>query len=194
MQIPGAAYGWRARIGFLRPGMANPNHPHEFYLIVPEGVTISIASLHSFDDPADEFLSATSMSRPVSRIPDGVKLLAKQGVNAIVQAGIPHITVQGWGFEEKLRSQIREITDIPFVMDTQASIEAMKALGMSRVLMVSPFTERSKCARQQICRPRRNRDRERTPRVGGGIRRPLRNYARVGVPGGQEGVQQGRGR
>jgi maleate isomerase len=138
---PGAAYGWRARIGFLQPGMANPNHPHEFYLIVPEGVTISIASLHSFDDPADEFLSPTSMSRPVGRIPDGVKLLAKQGVNAIVQAGIPHITILGWGFEEKLRAQVREITDIPFVMDTQSSIEAMKTLGMSRVLMVSPFTD-----------------------------------------------------
>ena len=59
---PGAAYGWRARIGFLQPRSGNPNHPHEFYLLAPEGVTISIVSLSSYDDPPSEFLSSESMN------------------------------------------------------------------------------------------------------------------------------------
>ncbi len=173
----GAAYGWRARIGFLQPGMANPNHPHEFYMIVPEGVTISIAGLRSYDDSEGEFLSTTSLSRPVSRIPNGVKLLADQGVHVIVQAGVPHITAQGWGFEEKLRAQVREITDIPFIMDTHASIEAMKSLGMSPVLMVSPFTEPASAHVGEYVSHAGIEIVERTSRIGGGIRRSIRNSA-----------------
>jgi maleate isomerase len=140
----GAAYGWRGRIGFLQPAMANPNHPHEFYLIVPEGVTISIASLRSYGDPeGGEFLNPESLRLPMSRIPQGTKVLIAQGVDVVVQAGVPHTTVEGWGYESRLRAEVREITDVPFVIDTHSSIDAMKTLGMSRVLMVSPFPEKS---------------------------------------------------
>jgi hypothetical protein len=62
--------------------MANPNHPHEFYLIVPEGVTISIASLRSYGDPeGGEFLNPESLKLPMSRIPQGTKVLIAQGVD-----------------------------------------------------------------------------------------------------------------
>ena len=48
------AYGWRARIGFLQPGGANPHHPYEFYMLAPDGLSITLISLHSVDDEALE--------------------------------------------------------------------------------------------------------------------------------------------
>jgi maleate isomerase len=138
---PGAAYGWRARIGFIQPSMANPNHPHEFYLMVPDGVTISIASLRWYEDEPTEFLSDLSLRRVIERIPLGARELAEQGVNVIVQAGIPHLAGQGWGIEESLRARVAAVTDTPLVIDMRSSIEAMQRLAMGKVLVVTPFTE-----------------------------------------------------
>ena len=157
MTIPaqaGAAYGWRARIGFLQPAVANPNHPHEFYLVAPPGVTISIASLGSVEDPpASEFLSEESLKRATERVPLGAKALAAQGVHVIVQAGIPHLSVYGRGIEDRLRAQVAEVTDIPLVMDMRSSALAMQRLGMTRVVMASPFTEKLSAGVADYLRP-----------------------------------------
>jgi maleate isomerase len=150
---PGAAYGWRARIGFIQPSMGNPNHPHEFYLMVPEGVTISIVSLRWYEDPETPFLSDESLSRVVRRIPLGVRELAAQGVNVVVQAGIPHLTAQPRGIEATLAARAAEITSAPFVMDVRASIQALQRLGLGRVLMVSPFTEAAGASVAEYVRP-----------------------------------------
>jgi maleate isomerase len=148
----GAAYGWRGRIGFLFPAVANQNHPHEFYLMAPEGVALTIVSLVSLDDPpSGEFLSPDSLNRPFSRIPRAVEVLARQEVHAIAVAGVPHVAIRGWGYEDELHAQVSKVTSIPFVTDVQSSLEAFQRLEASRVLMVSPFTdERSQEVREYV--------------------------------------------
>src|SRR5919199_2963059 len=113
----GAGYGWRARIGFLQPTMGNPNHPYEFYLVAPAGVTLSVATLGSVDDPPSEFLSKESLDRVVRRAPLGVQELLGQDPQGVVQAGIPHLTAQGRGVEDRLRSEVAAITSVPFLLD-----------------------------------------------------------------------------
>ena len=138
----GAAYGWRARIGFMQSSSGIDNHPFEFYLIAPEGVQLVMVSLRSLDDPEEpNTLLAENLNRSVSRIPAGVRELLRHDIDVIVQAGVPHITIQGWGFEDKLRAEVAQITTLPFVMDTRACIEAMRHLQMSRIAFVSPFPE-----------------------------------------------------
>jgi maleate isomerase len=137
------AYGWRARIGFLQPGGANPHHPHEFYMMVPDGVSISLISLHSVDDPPTEFLSQASLDLVLRRLPLGARELAARSVDVIVQAGVPFTVAYGRGIEDRLRRQIAEFTEIPLVLDVRACIEAMHCLDMGRVLMVAPFTDQS---------------------------------------------------
>jgi maleate isomerase len=138
----GAAYGWRARIGFLQSSSGIDNHPFEFYLMAPEGVQLVMVSLRSLDDPPDpNTLTVENLNRSTGRIAAGVRELLKHDVDVIVQAGVPHITIQGWGFEEKLRTDVAGLTDLPFVMDTRACIEAMQHLRMSRIALVSPFPE-----------------------------------------------------
>ncbi len=142
MAVPsGASYGWRARIGFIQPSAGNPNHPHEFYLLAPEGVTISLMGLRSLEDPPEEFLSQESLDRALRRLPAAARVLAAQPVDVIVQAGVPHVTAQAYGIEERLKADVAAVTAIPLVIDVRASIEALQTLGVTKALMVSPFTE-----------------------------------------------------
>jgi maleate isomerase len=141
------AYGWRAAIGFLQPGGANPYHPHEFYLMVPDGVAIHLTSLHSVDDPPTEFLSQASLDLVMRRLPLGARELAARSVDVIVQAGVPFTVAYGRGIEDRLRREIAAFTDVPLVLDVRACIEAMQCLDMRRVLMVAPFTD---LANQQV--------------------------------------------
>ncbi len=147
------AYGWRARIGFLQPGGANPHHPHEFYLMVPEGVSITLIPLHSVEDPPTEFLSQASLDLVLHRLPLGARELAARAVNVIVQAGVPFTVGFGRGIEDRLRRQIAAFTDIPVVLDVRACIEAMQCLDMGRVLMVAPFTDQSNQQVAEYIRP-----------------------------------------
>jgi len=138
----GAPYGWRARIGFMQSSSGIDNHPFEFYLMAPEGVQLVMVSLRPLDDPQEpNTLTAESLNRSVARIEAGVRELLKHDVDVIVQPGVPHITIQGWGFEDKLRATVSRITALPFVMDTRSCIEAMQRLQMSRIAFVSPFPE-----------------------------------------------------
>ena len=138
----GAPYGWRARIGFMQSSSGIDNHPFEFYLMAPEGVQLVMVSLRPLDDPADiSTLTVESLNESVGRIQAGVRELLKHAVDVIVQAGVPHITLQGWGFEKTLRAEVAKLTDLPFVMDTRACIEALQALQMSRIAFVSPFPD-----------------------------------------------------
>ena len=137
------AYGWRARIGFLQPGGANPHHPHEFYLLAPDGVSITHISLHSVEDEPTPFLSQASLDLVMRRLPLGARELAARSVDVIVQAGVPFTVGFGRGIEERLRREIANSTDLPLVIDVRAGIEAMQGLGMQRVLMVAPFTDKS---------------------------------------------------
>jgi maleate cis-trans isomerase len=137
------AYGWRASIGFLQPGGANPHHPHEFYMMVPDGVAIHLISLHSVDDPPMAFLGQPSLDLVMRRLPLGARELAARAVDVIVQAGVPFTVAFGRGIEDRLRRQITEFTDIPVVLDIRACIDAMHRLDMHRVLMIAPFTDQA---------------------------------------------------
>ena len=121
------AYGWRASIGFLQPGGANPHHPHEFYMMVPDGVSINLISLHSVDDPPTEFLSQASLDLVMRRLPLGARELAARSVDVIVQAGVPFTVAYGRGIEDILRRRIATFTDIPLVIDVRACIDCHSA-------------------------------------------------------------------
>jgi maleate cis-trans isomerase len=132
---PGARYGWRARIGFITPTPGAENNPFEFYLMAPEGVTIVLTSLGVMALNQSEYDAA------VGRLKSAVDEMVKRRVDAIVQAGVPPIVTHGWGYEQSVLGQIRSWTDIPAATDIGACLEAMRALHMQRVVMVTPFDE-----------------------------------------------------
>jgi maleate isomerase len=131
----GAAYGWRARIGFVTPSPGIENNAYEFYRMVPSGVVAVLTSLGVLGLSQDQY------DMGLSRLPFALEEMTRRGVDVIVQAGVPLVVTQGWGYEARLLQEIRKHTAIPAVTDIGASLAAMQALGMTRVAMLSPFAD-----------------------------------------------------
>ncbi len=131
----GAAYGWRARIGLVQSGPLAENNPYEFYLMAPPGVTIVITQLGRPEIRGQPFHVA------MDYLEEGIERLIAGHVDAIIQAGTPHIAGKGWGFEEQLRARIAKLTNCPFVTDIGSSIKAMRLLGLRRIAMLTPFDD-----------------------------------------------------
>jgi maleate isomerase len=132
---PGAAYGWRARIGLVQSGPLAENNPYEFYLMAPAGVTIAVTQLGHHEIRGQPFHAA------MVYLEEGIQRLAVAHVDAIAQAGTPHIAGKGWGFEEELRARVAKLTNCPFVTDIGSSIKAMHLLGLKRIAMLTPFDD-----------------------------------------------------
>ena len=149
---PGPMYGWRARIGIIQPGF-NPHHAHEFYMMVPDGVSMSLTPLHSVEDQPLPFCSIESFELVLRRIPLAARELAGKHVSVIVQAGVPHLTAFGRGVEDRVRSEIAQVTDLPVILDIRACVQAIHALQMSKVLIVSPFLDEVNVGLTEYVRP-----------------------------------------
>lgn len=132
---PGAPYGWRARIGLITPSPGHENNAYEFYLIAPEGVTICMTSLRVMALTQEQYSGA------LGRIEAAVAEMVSRKVDAMVQAGVPLTVTQGWDFHNQLTAQVARLTKIPFATDIGACIEAMQALSMKQVVMVTPFDD-----------------------------------------------------
>jgi maleate isomerase len=131
-----ASYGWRARIGVLQPSMVGDNNPYEFYLMAPPGVQLLLTSLGMVER---DQRAADAAERALDQIEAPVKGLLSRRADVIIQAGIPLITRNGWGYEDKVRATVSAVTDVPFTMDVRCSINAMQALGASRIAIVAGF-------------------------------------------------------
>jgi len=131
----GAPYGWRARIGLITPSPGHENNAYEFYLMAPEGVTICMTSLRVMALTQEQYSGA------LGRMEAAVAEMVSRKVDAMVQAGVPLTVTQGWDFHNQLTAQVAGLTKIPFATDIGACIEAMQALGMKQVVMVTPFDD-----------------------------------------------------
>ncbi len=128
---PGASYGWRARIGMLVPSVPMDTNVHEFYLMAPEGVSLIIAPMGVRRMAQEEY------DRAMANIEEPLRLVAEQKADVIIQAGVPPLVTHGPGFEAQVLARVAEVTHLPFFTDVGASTRAMKALGLSRIVMLS---------------------------------------------------------
>lgn len=125
----GAPYGWRARVGMITPSPGHENNAYEFYLIAPEGVTVCMTSLQVMGLTQEQYSGA------LTRMEAAVAEMVSRKVDVIVQAGVPLTVTQGWDYHNKLGFEVAKLTNIPFVTDIGACIEAMQILGIRAELL-----------------------------------------------------------
>ncbi len=112
------------------------NNPYEIYLMAPPGVTLVMTALgHSGP------LNQAAFDAMLANIDDAVRRLLIRKVDALVVAGVPHIASKGWGYEATIREQVAQLTPLPLVTDLGLCIDAMTALGLRRVAMLTPFDD-----------------------------------------------------
>src|SRR5262249_33244571 len=79
----GRICGWRARLGYTSPPLIAEIFPHEFYRIVPAGVTLALATLNITQRTQGELAQAHEMSVRAARA------LAGTGVDVVFLGGVP---------------------------------------------------------------------------------------------------------
>lgn len=81
-------------------------------------------------------LNQTEYTRAADNIAGPIELLLERGADVIVQAGVPPVVTRGCGFAEELAVRVATLTPRPFITDAGASIQAMQALGLTRIVQV----------------------------------------------------------
>ena len=131
-------YGWRARVGMITPTPAHENNSYEFYQIAPDGVTVVMTSLGVV--LADR---EASYGQAIDRLEAATEEIMSRKPMSIMQAGVPLIAFQGYGFEDEVLRRIGNVTDTPAGTDLGSCIMGMKLLGMKRPAMLTPFDDRT---------------------------------------------------
>jgi maleate isomerase len=128
-------YGWRARIGFLSPGLVDETVSRQFYRMAPPGVTMVRTSLGVKEITTDEINDALGRAETAART------LASARPDCIILGGSPTVVIGGYGSDDQLRAVIEQASGIPSSTAQTAAVEAFRLLGVTRLAVATPFPE-----------------------------------------------------
>ncbi len=127
-------YGWRGKFGFANPSICD-TVLLEFYRILPDGVLVTPVDLKVQNLLDPEFRDA------VSKIDEAVKILDYEEVQAIIVGGTPPITKMGFDADKEIIKKVEKLTGKPASTTPTAEVDAMRFLGLKRIVLISPYVE-----------------------------------------------------
>jgi len=127
-------YGWRARIGVIIPS-ANTTVEPEFGAFAPTGVSVHASRVRSFG------VTPEGMEKMLTQVDRAADELVDAAVDVIVFACTSGSFTQAPDHGDRLQQALSDRLGIPVVSTTSAVIAACRKLGMSRLLLASPYTE-----------------------------------------------------
>jgi len=122
------------RIGLLVPSSNTTMEP-DFYAMAPRGVTIHTARMKLSQ------VTPEALIRMAEDSEGAANLLADAGVDIIVYGCTTGSLVGGVQWEEDLVRRIEKGTGIPAVSTSSAVVDALRALGMKRIGVATPYSE-----------------------------------------------------
>jgi maleate cis-trans isomerase len=128
-------YGWRARIGFLSPGVVDESLSRQFYRMAPPGVTMVRTSL------GVTAITPGQMVDAVARAEAAARELSRERPDCIIIGGSPTVVINGYGADEELSRLVEEATGITTTAAQTAAVEAFRVLGASRIAVATPFPD-----------------------------------------------------
>lgn len=125
-------YAWRAKIGLI--SQVGENMEHAFHIYAPQGVSICSTKLPAEKTIADEktFWEQLNLVASMYREYDADAIAI--GVELGAAVSIPD-------YDEKCQKLSVALGEKPVVTSGQAVVQALKALGCSRVAVLTPYTE-----------------------------------------------------
>lgn len=128
-------YGWRARIGLLVPS-GNNTMEADFHKLAPEGV-----SIHTNRVYWGEKLEASIhvLTEAMKHLEPAVRALAHARVGVMVYGCTSGSFFEGVGHDEGIIRRMQELSGVPAVTTTTASLEALRAFGVRRLAVATPY-------------------------------------------------------
>ena len=133
----GAEFGWRALVGWIHSYGMLHSTPLDLYRLLPEGYGLLFTTLGKRDQSDAETESA------LGRLQTYAELLAANGAEYFCVNSSPMVTHGGPGADLKIIESIREATGQPGTTTTTSAIRAMKALGVKKIALCSPYKLRN---------------------------------------------------
>jgi maleate isomerase len=101
--------------------------------MVPPGVTLVETRLGvTFTGQADPEAAFAGLE-------EAARELNVRGVDVIIQVGVPYLVAGGPGYERTVIERVARVTSIPFTCDIVTCVDALVALDVGRVALVTPF-------------------------------------------------------
>jgi maleate cis-trans isomerase len=132
-----SGYGWRARIGFISPGVVDESLSRQFYRMAPPGVTLVRTSLGVV--AATQTIDGSPLAPP--NVFAAANELARERPDCIIVGGSPTVVLHGLGADADLIARIHEETGIATSTAQSAAVEALRILGIRRPVVIDPFTD-----------------------------------------------------
>ena len=128
-------YGWRGRIGLLVPSI-NTTMETEFWRIAPDGVSVHSARISGGRHGTPEELRGMEAASK-----DAARDVAMVEPDVVVYGCTSGSFFEGPAWNEKICTQLTEITHAPTVTTAGAMAECLRAGGHSKVAVVTPYVE-----------------------------------------------------
>jgi len=180
-------YGCRARIGFIAPASTIDTTAYEFYRMAPSGV-IMVATLMGIRILTDE-----DIGRALEALDRIAETYSREPVDIVILGGSPPVIHGGIGSEKELADRMQRASGIQATTSQVAAIEALRALGVKRLAIASPFDDHQNGKLKQYLEGNGFE----VMSVAAGLGEPLNKYSflanEVSYRLGREAVRQARG-
>lgn len=123
---------WRGSVGLIKPTM-RLGSIEEFIRLLPEGIGVLPLFLNIRSGTVAEFKTV------LDRFEERVKDLAEAGVDLIHPEGAPPFMVHGFEGERKIVEEWERKYERPIFTAAMSQLEAMRALGIRRIVGVTYF-------------------------------------------------------
>ncbi len=130
--------GHRARIGYCSPPFVTETFPFEFYMMVPDGVTLLITTLEIRTRTKEEV--DASHQRSVM----AAKYMADAGADVVVLGGNPINQSLGMENIADVTNALAKEIGTKVITSTQAQMEALNLLGAKKVAQVFCYEDSQK--------------------------------------------------
>ena len=125
--------GPKGRIGVVTPTYLDS--AEDWFRIVPDGVNVVFATLGVEDHTPKDFDKARAAVEQAGRG------LAKMGVGALLLGGSPLVTLQEGNSAGDLAPELEKSTGVPTTTGQDAAEMALAALGLKKLLLVTPYKD-----------------------------------------------------
>src|SRR5262245_15752987 len=132
--------GWRARLGFLIPP-GNPTVEPEMMAMAPPGVSVHFSRLVARGAGGSHQGQEERNRSQVAHIDETAALLAMAKPCVIMLAHTATSYMLGQSAEAALLQRLQEQYRIPFATAFGAVAAALKALGVKRIALGTPYSE-----------------------------------------------------
>lgn len=127
-------YGWRRRLGLVVPSSNTTMEP-EFWRLSPPGVSVHAARVRLLRVGIEE------LSRMVDDVVRAAEDLSTAGVDVVLFGCTTGSLLEGPEWERRLREKIERVSGVKAITAAQAVIESLRALGVRKVAVATPYTE-----------------------------------------------------